>query len=110
MIEALSTILTTAGASIVTGFSTWIFTRRKYNQEVASENIKNLQESLDFYVKLSDDNNRRLGEILERNNQLEKQIIEVRKENFDLKEMVNNQTIQIETLTKQVELLLNKNN
>jgi len=109
MIEPLSTLLITAGTSCITGFTTWFFSRRKYNQEVAGDNIKNLQESLDFYIKLSDDNNKRLGEILERNNQLEKQIIEVKKENFDLKELMNDQILQIETLTKQVNLLIQKN-
>ena len=56
-------ILTT----IVGSWSSWIFARKKYNTEVDSNLIQNMQESLDFYRKLSDDNRERLEIILRRN-------------------------------------------
>ena len=59
-------ILTT----IVGSWSSWIFARKKYNTEVDSNLIQNMQESLDFYRKLSDDNRERLEIILRRNEEL----------------------------------------
>lgn len=106
MIEPLSTILIAGGTSGITGFITWLFSRRKYNQEVDENNIKNLQDSLDFYVKLSDDNNKRLGEILERNDSLDSQILELKRENNNLKDLVEKQTKQIKELSEQIEHLM----
>lgn len=105
MIEALSTILIAAGTSGVTGFVTWIFSRRKYNEEVDGSKIENLQNSLDFYIKLSDDTNNRLAEILERNQNLDNQVIELKKENSELKTLVKQQSEHITTLTTQVKKL-----
>lgn len=47
-------------ASIVSGFTSYFFTRRKYNVEVNSNEIENLKNSLDFYEKIVQDNNRKL--------------------------------------------------
>ena len=78
-------------ATIVSGFTSWFFARKKYNSEVDNNLIKNMQESLDFYKKLSDDNRERLEEVLkrndkleERNDVLEKEINELRKQMFNL--------------------------
>lgn len=59
--------------NIVTGFSSWFFTRRKYNGEVKANEISNMQASLEFYKKLSDDNNERLEDLLESNKELREQ-------------------------------------
>lgn len=48
-------------SSGVTSFITWFFTRRKYNTEVDSNEIKNLKDSLDFYEKIVRDNNKKLS-------------------------------------------------
>jgi hypothetical protein len=57
-------VLITGGVGVVTtfisGFVSWFFTRRKYNTEVNSNEIANLKESLDFYKKIVEDNNKRL--------------------------------------------------
>ena len=67
-------ILITGGIGIVTtvasGFTSWFFTRKKYNSEVDNNVIQNMKESLDFYKQLSDDNKGRLEEILKRNDRL----------------------------------------
>lgn len=105
MIETLSTILIAAGTSGVTGFVTWIFSRRKYNEEVDGSKIENLQNSLDFYIKLSNDTNSRLGEILERNQNLDNQVVELKSENNELKILVKQQSEHINTLTEQVKKL-----
>ena len=71
-------------SSIITGWTTWFFIRKKYNSEVDSNLIQNMKESLDFYRKLSDDNRERLEEVLKRNEVLEQEVGELRKQMFNL--------------------------
>lgn len=81
-------ILITGGAGIITtvisGWTSWFFTRRKYNSEVDNNLIENMQQSLEFYKKLSDDNKNRLDEVLKRNAELEQEIKDLRKQVFSL--------------------------
>lgn len=69
-------VLITAGvgvvSSIISAWTSWFFARKKYDSEVDNNLIKNMQESLDFYRQLSDDNKARLEEVLKRNAELEK--------------------------------------
>lgn len=95
-------IIGTVVASLVTGFSTWFFTKRKYNSEVDNNLIKNMQESLDFYKSLADDNKARLEAVLDENNDL-------RKEVTDLREQVSRLTSVLAEYGLQ-KLLDNKNN
>lgn len=81
-------ILITGGVGIITtvisGWTSWFFARRKYNSEVDNNLIENMQQSLEFYKKLSDDNNNRLDEVLKRNAELEQEIRDLRKQMFSL--------------------------
>lgn len=81
-------ILITGGVGIITtvisGWTSWFFARRKYNSEVDNNLIKNMQQSLEFYKKLSDDNKNRLDEVLKRNAGLEQEIKDLRKQMFSL--------------------------
>lgn len=81
-------ILITGGigfiSTIISGWATWFFTRKKYNSEVDNNLIQNMKESLDFYRKLSDDNRERLEEVLKRNESLEQEVAELRKQMFSL--------------------------
>ena len=81
-------ILITGGIGIVTtivsGWTSWFFARKKYNSEVDSNLINNMKESLDFYEKLSTDNRERLEEVLKRNTELEQEVGELRKQLFNL--------------------------
>ena len=70
--------------TIVSGWTSWFFARRKYDSEVDSNLINNMKESLDFYEKLSTDNRERLEEVLKRNTKLEKEIGELRKQVFEV--------------------------
>lgn len=89
MIE--SGILITALIGIVTtftsGFTAWFFARKKYNSEVDNNLIKNMQDSLEFYKKLSDDNKSRLDEVLKRNENLEEEVKELRQQVMDLRQV-----------------------
>lgn len=81
-------ILITGGVGIITtvisGWTSWFFARRKYNSEVDNNLIENMQQSLEFYKKLSDDNKNRLDEVLERNAELKQEIRDLRKQMFGL--------------------------
>jgi hypothetical protein len=70
--------------TIVSGWTSWFFARRKYNSEVDNNLIVNMQNSLDFYMKLSDDNKARLDEALKRNDILEQEVQQLRKQVFEL--------------------------
>lgn len=71
-------------STIVSGWVSWIFARKKYNSEVDHNLIENMENSLEFYQKLSDDNRARLEEITERNRVLELEIQELRKQMLNL--------------------------
>lgn len=77
--------------SIASGWVSYFFTRKKYNSEVDLNLIEKMQGSLDFYMKLSEDNKRILDETLtklevseKRNDSLESEIKELRNQVFTL--------------------------
>ena len=59
-------------SSIISAWTSWFFARKKYNSEVDNNLIQNMQDSLNFYKQLSDDNRKRLDDVLKRNEDLEK--------------------------------------
>lgn len=66
--------------TIISGFSGWFFTKKKYNAEVDNNLITNMQESLEFYKSLADDNKRRLEEVLTENADLRKEVTDLREQ------------------------------
>ena len=66
--------------SILSGFTSWFFTKRKYNAEVDNNLISNMQDSLEFYKSLADDNKQRLDEVLAENADLRKEVSELREQ------------------------------
>jgi regulator of replication initiation timing len=81
-------ILITGGVGVVTtiigSWTSWFFARKKYNSEVDSNLIENMENSLEFYRKLSDDNRARLDSMVERNQNLERELQELRKQVLNL--------------------------
>lgn len=71
-------------ATIVSSWSTWFYTRRKYNSEVENSVIQNMQDSLAFYKALSDDNKARLELLQQENSDLRKQVDELKTQMMDL--------------------------
>lgn len=76
----LWTALAGVVATVITGFTTWVFTKKKYNAEVDNNLINNMQESLEFYKTLADDNKRRLEEVLVENADLRKEVGDLREQ------------------------------
>lgn len=85
-------ILITGGigliTTIVSGWTSWFFARKKYDSEVDNNLINNMKESLEFYKKLSDDNRSRLEEVLKRNDELEKRDEKLEEEVKQLRKQV----------------------
>lgn len=81
-------VLVTGGVGIVSSmlssWATWFFARKKYNSEVDLNLVEKMEKSLEFYKSLSDDNQTRLEEITERNNELDKEVQELRKQVLNL--------------------------
>ena len=71
-------------SSIISAWTSWFFARKKYNSEVDNNLIENMQDSLNFYKQLSDDNRKRLDDVLKRNENLEKEVKELKKQIFNL--------------------------
>ena len=71
-------------STILSSWTTWFLTRKKYNSEVDQNLIQNMKESLDFYRQLSDDNRSRLEEVLKRNDELENDVKNLRNQMFNL--------------------------
>lgn len=70
--------------TVLSGWTSWFYTRKKYNSEVDNNLILNMKNSLEFYEKLSNDNKARLEEVLQRNNELEQELKELKKQMFNL--------------------------
>ena len=70
--------------TLISGWTSWFFARKKYNSEVDQNVIKNMSDSLEFYKSLSDDNKSRLDETIKRNEYLEEEIKELRKQVLNL--------------------------
>ena len=77
-------IITNILAPIITGFASWLMAKKKYYSEVDSTVIANMKESLEFYKQLSDDNKERLKEVLGKNDQLEKEVSELKSQMLKL--------------------------
>lgn len=77
-------VIITAVIGIATSFTSawvsWFFTRKKYSTEVDENIIHNMNESLKFYKELSDDNKRRLDLMISRNETLEEEMRDLRKQ------------------------------
>lgn len=81
-------ILTTGGVglltSIISSVTTWFLARKKYNSEVDLNLVEKMEKSLEFYTNLSDDNKNRLEIITARNDSLEQEVQELRKQVLNL--------------------------
>lgn len=81
-------ILITGGigliTSIMSAWTSWFFARRKYNTEVDSNYIKNLQEAVSTYDSIISHNKAEIEYLMKRNDELEKEVSELRKQMLDL--------------------------
>lgn len=62
--------IVTVVSSIITGTVTFLLTRRKYRTEVDANQIKNMQESLNFYTTITEQNKKELAILIDSNEEL----------------------------------------
>ena len=91
--EAVITAVIGVVCTGLSSFITWLLTRRKYNTEVDHNSIENMDNSLEFYNKLSNSNNKILEDILERSEKLAES-------NLKLLIEVQNLRAQVDTLVR----------
>lgn len=82
------TAIAGAFTSIITGFTTWVLSRKKYNTEVDHNSIENMDSSLSFYERLSDSNNKILAEILTKYEEISRTNLELLSEVQTLRSQV----------------------
>ena len=104
-IEVIATGVVGLFTTVISGWTSWVFARKKYNSEVDSQVIANMKESLDFYKQLSDDNKERLDQVLTQNKAILAQNAELIEQNKMLQDEVEELKAQIKRLTDK----LNKN-
>lgn len=98
-IEVIATGVIGLFTTIISGWTSWLFARKKYNSEVDSQVITNMKESLDFYKQLSDDNKERLDQVLAQNKEILAQNAELIEQNKKLQKEVEELKSQIRRLT-----------
>lgn len=100
-IEVIATGIIGLFTTIVSGWTSWLFARKKYNSEVDSQVITNMKESLEFYKHLSDDNKERLDQVLQQNK-------EILAQNAKLIEQNKKLQLEVEELKRQIKVLTDK--
>ena len=66
--------------TFLSGFTSWFFTRKKYNSEVDNAVINNLKDAVNTYKLICDDNKRTIEEYIKGKDQLEEEIKDLRKQ------------------------------
>lgn len=84
--------------TVISGWTSWFFARKKYNSEVDNQLISNMKESLDFYKHLSDDNKERLTQVLEQNREISEQNAMLLEQNTKLENKIKQLETQIKEL------------
>lgn len=71
-------------STALSGWMSWFFTRKKYNSEVDSNYIKNLQEALKTYDNIIENNRDEINELMKKNDQLREEVSDLRKQLLNL--------------------------
>lgn len=95
--ETANLLITTGvslASSTIASITAWFLARKKYIKEVEAMHIKNKQSDLDFYEDLSDDNRKRLHDLIDENRELREENLRIREENAQIR--VENSAIRAE--------------
>lgn len=101
-VAVIITGLIGVATTIISGWTSWFFARKKYNSEVDNQLISNMKESLDFYKHLSDDNKERLTQVLEQNREISEQNALLLEQNTKLETKIKQLESQIQSLAEQL--------
>lgn len=101
--------LTGTASATISAVIAWFLSKRKYYSEVDSTNIKNMQESLQFYITLSDDYKQRLDEEIKSHKE---EVLELRNENKEVRRELKEQEKKFNDIisehTKELNLMKNQ--
>lgn len=95
MNEIILTTICSVASGLISGFGTFIFTRRKYKAEVNSYEIDNLQKSLQIYIDIVEDNKKRIDLYQSEIERCNKEVFALRTENRDLRNQLQSLSLQI---------------
>lgn len=87
--DVVVTAIVGALCTVFTSLITWILSRKKYKTEVEHNSIENMDNSLEFYEKLSASNNKILEDILERSEKLAESNLKLLMEVQNLRSQIN---------------------
>lgn len=93
MSEIVITSLVGLACTIISSIVTWFLSRKKYHTEVDHDKIQNMEDSLSFYERLTESNNKTLTVLLEKSEQLATSNVNLLIEVQDLR-------VQVEILVK----------
>lgn len=102
MVDIVTTAIVTVCTSAISSFITWFLTKKKYNAEVDNKLITNMQEALEFYKQLADDNKARLDELITRNEQTEAKNRELEKRDDKLEEEVKEMRRKLDMMMEKI--------
>lgn len=89
--------------NLVTGFTGWFFTKKRYEADTKSVEIDNYEKALGFYKELVDDCNERLNTLLEANKALREEVNLLHSKTEDLHSRVRNEkTIAASTIDSEL--------
>lgn len=71
-------------STIVSGWASWVFARKKYNTEVDSNYIENLQKALVTYDSIIAHNKAEIEHLINKNDLLEKEVSELKRQMLNL--------------------------
>lgn len=101
----METTIIAGAIGLVTTVVSWFLAKRKYNSEVDTTVIQNLQKALDVYKNISDDTKQRLAESCADNERIREDNARMREENALLKEEVRELKEENKDLRREVALL-----
>lgn len=93
--EQLFTTLIATGASAISALITFLLARRKYNAEVKGTEYENFAKMLASYRDTIEDNQKRLDRYQAEIERCDKEIFALRTENRDLRNQLQNLSLQI---------------
>jgi predicted RNase H-like nuclease (RuvC/YqgF family) len=93
--EQLFTTLIATGASAISALVTFLLARRKYNAEVKGTEFENFAKMLASYRDTIEDNQKRLDRYQAEIERCDKEIFALRTENRDLRNQLQNLSLQI---------------
>lgn len=83
-IEVIITGIVGIITTVSSAFVSWLFAKKKYNAEVDSTKIENMQKSLEFYIQATEDYKKQLDELMHRNTELSGMVVKLQTQLTDL--------------------------